>query len=543
MIKIIVIFLLVLNIAGCNVTKKDLKIYKNSYEEKKSSDSATFLTANYYISKGDAYTASKILNKKIESSKLLQLKFFSNLVSGNFEVAHNISTLLAHDFTKNSLYHLPRYIIKIKKNKINQNFEFFDKNNPSIGLNNLTPLIKLWVLKEQNKIDLQFNNDYRKWSIHKLLILENFHKPAKLKKIADTIYKSENLNSNDVLLLAGFFFRLKDFDKFNKIVRTKLSDQFDKEYIVKNFSVDDNIFYKTPTLHTILASKIYNISIFNNKQNETSYSHSFQKILLEMSLYLCPNLNIAKYSLAEIYSLEKTNDIALKKLKSISLGSFYFLPSSLKKLSIIKSLNKIHDYEKLLFKFKKRWPTNKFLLYRLATYYKSRKKYYQSIKIYKSIINIYGETDRDLFLYASNLDKIGKWNDAKILFLSLLRKNPKDTYTLNYVSYKLALKNQDLDFALSLIKKALNLDPDNGYFLDTMGWVEFKRKNYNKATFYLEKSISILPKSSEVLDHLGDTYLMLNRKNEAIFEWKKAIKYEKNENIIKIIQEKLRKYE
>ena len=182
-------------------------------------------------------------------------------------------------------------------------------------------------------------------------------------------------------------------------------------------------------------------------------------------------------------------------------------------------------------------------MYRLATYYKSRKKYYQSIKIYKNIIDIYGESDRDLFLYASNLDKIGKWNDAKILFLNLLKKNPKDTYTLNYVSYKLALKNQDLDFALSLIKKALKLDPDNSYFLDTIGWVEFKRKNYNKATFYLEKSISILPKSSEVLDHLGDSYLMLGRKNEAIFEWKKAIKYEKDKYIIKIIQEKLSKYE
>ncbi len=541
MIKIIIVFLLVLNLTGCNVTKKELEIYNNSNKEIVSSDSATFLTANYYISKGDAYTASKILNKRIESFKLLQLKFFTNLVSGNFEVANNISVILAPKFKKNNIYHLPRYIIDIKKNKINQSFGFFEKNKLSIGLNNLIPLIKLWVLKEENKIDLKFNNDHEKWSIHKLLILENFNKPANLKKIADKIYKSENLNSNDILLLAGFYFRLKDFDKFNKIVRTKLSDQFDKEYIVKNFSVNNNIFYKTPTLHTILASKIYNNSIFNNKQNDNSYS--FQKILLEMSLYLCPNLDIAKYSLAEIYNLEKTNEIALKKLESISLSSFFFLPSSLKKLSVIKSLDNEHDYKNLLFKFKKRWPTNKFLLYRLATYYKSRKKYYQSAKIYKNIINIYGESDRDLFLYASNLDKIGKWNDAKILFLNLLKKNPMDTHTLNYVSYKLALKNQDLDFALSLIKKALNLDPDNGYFLDTIGWVEFKRKNYKKATFYLEKSTSILPKSSEVLDHLGDSYLMLGRKNEAIFEWKKAIKYEKNKNIIKIIKKKLSKYE
>ena len=540
MIKVIVIFLLVLNVLGCNFTKKDLEIYKNNLKKGKISDSATFLTANYYISKGDAYSASKILNKKVESSKLLQLKFFSNLVSGNFEVAHNIAVLLEPDLKNSSIYHLPRNILNIKKI---QNFEFFETDNLSSGLNNLTPLIKLWVLEEQGKTGLKLNNNYQKWSIQKLLILENFHKPEDLKEIADEIYNSENLNSNDVLLLAGFFFRLKNLDKFNEIVRTKLSNQFDKEYIIKNFSVNNNIFYKTPTLHTILASKIYNNAILNNKQNENSYSYSFQKILLEMSLYLCPDLDIAKYSLAEVYNLEKTNEVALKKLESISLDSFFFLPSVLKKLLIIKSLDKKNTYKNLLFTYKKRWPKNKFLLYRLATYHKSRKQYYQSIKLYRKIIKIYGESDRDLFLYASNLDKIGKWNDAKILFLNLLKKNPRDTYTLNYVSYKLALKNQDLDFALSLIKKALDLDPDNGYFLDTIGWVEFKRKNYNKAIFYLEKSISILPKSSEVSDHLGDCYLMLGRKNEAIFEWKKAMKYEKNKYTIKIIQEKLNKYE
>ena len=71
----------------------------------------------------------------------------------------------------------------------------------------------------------------------------------------------------------------------------------------------------------------------------------------------------------------------------------------------------------------------------------------------------------------------------------------------------------------------------------------WKRKNYNKASFYLEKSISILPRSSEVLDHLGDCYLMLGRKSEAIFKWKSAMKYETNKNIIRVIQQKLKKYE
>ena len=100
-----------------------------------------------------------------------------------------------------------------------------------------------------------------------------------------------------------------------------------------------------------------------------------------------------------------------------------------------------------------------------------------SLNIYEEILKGNGTTDRDLFLYASNLDKIGRWKEAKKIFLELLDKNPKDTYTLNYLSYKLALREQELDMALKLIKKALILDPENGYFLDTLGWVQFKRKN------------------------------------------------------------------
>ena len=189
------------------------------------------------------------------------------------------------------------------------------------------------------------------------------------------------------------------------------------------------------------------------------------------------------------------------------------------------------------------WPNNKLVLYSLASYYKSKSEYQMSVKIYKKILDHHDSNDSDLFLYASNLDKIGKWKEARVLFLKLLKKNPQDTYTLNYVSYKLALKSQELDLALDLIKKALILDPNNGYFLDTLGWVEYKRNNYNSAVYFLEKSVSILPRSAEVIDHLGDCYFMLNRKKEAIFEWNKALKYETDKNIIKKINAKIKKHE
>ena len=201
------------------------------------------------------------------------------------------------------------------------------------------------------------------------------------------------------------------------------------------------------------------------------------------------------------------------------------------------------EYKTLLFKIMDIWPDNKLVLYRLANFYKSKSSYQKSLKIYKKILDHYDSNDRDLFLYASNLDKIGKWKEAKVVFLELLKKNPSDTFTLNYISYKLALKNQELELALDLIKKALEIDPNNGYFLDTLGWVEYKRNNFNSAVYFLEKSVSILPRSAEVIDHLGDCYFMLNRKKEAIFEWNKALKYETNTNIIKKIKEKIRQHD
>ena len=301
------------------------------------------------------------------------------------------------------------------------------------------------------------------------------------------------------------------------------------------------MFNKIQTINTILASKIYNL--INEDKSKTNKSYSYQKILLEFSIYLEPKMDISKYALAEIYIFENTYKTAFKILDSISENSFFSLAANLKKLAIIKLTDIDIDYKKLLFKIKDKWPENKSVLYRLASYHKTKLKYKNSLQIYKKILDHYDSNDRDLFLYASNLDKIGKWKEARVLFLKLLKKNPQDTFTLNYLSYKLALKNQELDFALDLIKKALVIDPNNGYFLDTLGWVEYKRNNYNSAVYFLEKSVSILPRSSEVIDHLGDCYLMLNRIKEAVFEWNKALKYETNKDIIKKIKNKISQYE
>ena len=541
MIRFFFILFCISSLTSCYIAKQKKEHYQNHKIKIANPLISKYLIANYSISKGDYHTASEVLNSDFENHKLIKLKFYSNLVVGNFIEANRVSNLIVTEKKEKFLYSLPQYILDIKNRNFIEILKNYESNTMFADMKSLNTLINLWFQNKDNITDNNIHSNFQNTSLHELLILENSQNNKNLKEIADFIYKNEELNHNDYLFLAGFYFRLNDFKKFNEIIETKLTNQFDKKLIIKNFHRKNDIFSKKPQLNVILSSKLYNDAIANDSKGEKS--QDLRKILLEMSVFICPEMDISKYSLAEIYSLEKNNDIALKKLDSIKNDSFFFLASNLKKLSIYKSLKLDENYKVLLFENMNIHPDNEYLLYEVANYYKLNKQYKKSLRTYEKIINNFGENNRLNFLYASNLDKVGEWDKAKNLFFEILNDNPNDTYTLNYISYKLSLRNEDLDVAKDLIERAISIDPENGYFLDTKGWVEYKRKNFKNAVFYLEKAVSILPNSAEILDHLGDCYLKLNRKKQAVYEWKRALKYEKDEMVLKKINRKIKENE
>ena len=115
----------------------------------------------------------------------------------------------------------------------------------------------------------------------------------------------------------------------------------------------------------------------------------------------------------------------------------------------------------------------------------------------------------------------------------------------NYLGYLYADKNLNIDDAYILIKKALEIEPDNGAYLDSLGWVFYRKGDYNLALKNLLLAEERLEETSSqdpvVYDHLGDTYIKLNNKDRALFYWEKSLKMEKNKSIeqkIKINREK-----
>ena len=98
-------------------------------------------------------------------------------------------------------------------------------------------------------------------------MLENFYNIKQLKKIADYNLNLKSISNIDLLFLAGYYFRLNKMEQFKEIIRDRLSDQFDKERIIKKFSSTSNIFYTAPNFQTILSLYLYDLAYVSDEKN------------------------------------------------------------------------------------------------------------------------------------------------------------------------------------------------------------------------------------------------------------------------------------
>ncbi|MCL1864331.1 MAG: hypothetical protein FWF73_00785 [Spirochaetes bacterium] len=110
----------------------------------------------------------------------------------------------------------------------------------------------------------------------------------------------------------------------------------------------------------------------------------------------------------------------------------------------------------------------------------------------------------------------------------------------NLLGYLYADRNMNIDEAMKLVLKALEFEPDNGAYLDSLGWIYYRKKDYVMALKNLllaeEKLDEIGYPDYVVYDHIGDTYLKLDNKNRALFYWEKSLRLENNS----VIEEKIK---
>ena len=133
------------------------------------------------------------------------------------------------------------------------------------------------------------------------------------------------------------------------------------------------------------------------------------------------------------------------------------------------------------------------------------------------------DKDYAAFIAGSIFERQKKYDLAEKMFRRVLANDPHNPMALNYLGYMLADRGVRLDEALGYIKRAIEIDPQNGAYLDSLGWAYFKLGRYDLAEENLARAAEKIRNDATVHDHLGDLYARTGRTRLAASNWQRAL--------------------
>jgi tetratricopeptide (TPR) repeat protein len=104
-----------------------------------------------------------------------------------------------------------------------------------------------------------------------------------------------------------------------------------------------------------------------------------------------------------------------------------------------------------------------------------------------------------------------------------LKKNPEHAPTLNYLGYMWAEAGKNLDQAHEMLVRAVGHDPDNGAYVDSLGWVYYRLGDLDQAEKYLTDATRLIPSDATVHEHLGDVLAKRGEKERALHSYRTAL--------------------
>jgi len=135
------------------------------------------------------------------------------------------------------------------------------------------------------------------------------------------------------------------------------------------------------------------------------------------------------------------------------------------------------------------------------------------------------EKEAVTFLRGAMFERMKHFDQAEAEFRTVLKMNPNSASALNYLGYMLADRNVRLNEALELIRKAVDQEPTNSAFLDSLGWVYYRMDKLEEAEESLRRALQQYgSRDATVYDHLGDVYMSRSKFKDAIKQWELSLK-------------------
>lgn len=425
-----------------------------------------------------------------------------NNLSGAYSHLIEMENLISDDRVDAAILEsLKDYIFTFKEIKILKNKKNFGK------LSSISEAFQRCYIQDDNT-DAYFskliNNpeiDYSRYIFFYLAYLIENDRIIEAKKITDDIHY---INSTLLLSQGKSWIEKGNFDQFQKVFSCRNPNDIISEFL-------------------FLISNLYS--------SEDSFEKS--NFYLNLSNFLNPKFIFNLSLVAENQYLNKEYKKARKTLKKLDNKNniFYDWYRIKKEAQIIAK--EVGNNESLNFinsEFKKIVSPNKKILFDMANFYKNFKKYDEAIIYYTQLIEIFddnSEIKQDLlYRRGGTYERMKEYSKSDKDLQDSLKIDPDDAYVLNYLAYSWLERNFKIEEAIKMLETAYELESDDPYIIDSIGWAYYLTNDYKKAEKFLKRAVELMPDDSIVNDHYGDILWKLDRKIQARYFWRNVLKME-----------------
>jgi tetratricopeptide (TPR) repeat protein len=261
-------------------------------------------------------------------------------------------------------------------------------------------------------------------------------------------------------------------------------------------------------------------------------------IILKGILRKIPDDSDINHLAGAAYDGIKDTENALFHFRKVKEDSKFFENATIYLAYIYKNQNKPDKAIRTLEDALEKIPENPELYFYLGYFHEDLHQYAKAESVLKEGLEITPENPRLHFRLGVVYDKWGKKDLSIQEMKKVIGIDPQDAHALNYLGYTYLDMDINLGEAEKLIRKAMELEPMDGYITDSLGWLFYKKGKFEEALATLEKAISLVPDDPIILEHIGDVHKKINNREKAIEFYKKALK--KKEKDTEALLEKIK---
>ncbi|MBO9665675.1 MAG: tetratricopeptide repeat protein [Bdellovibrio sp.] len=260
---------------------------------------------------------------------------------------------------------------------------------------------------------------------------------------------------------------------------------------------------------------------------------------LEQILKEAPESDKIRFYLAAVYEETRQSEKAIREFKKIPASSTYYGEATVHAAYLLKGVGRLDEAIDLVSKglAERKDQPQVYAMY--ASLLDEKNDYKSAAKVLAQGLEKFPENAQLRFYYGTINDRMGNKDIVVSEMKKVLELDPNHVQGMNYLAFTWAEMGQNLPDAEKLARRAMELEPTDGYVLDTLGWILYKQAKFGESIKFLEAAHKYQGTVSVIAEHLGDAYYKQSMVEKAKKMYRKAADLETDKRKVQEIRNKI----